>query len=373
MDPAAVQEDRDTVTAFFRAQPLNFEGNRRTVLIDVWLHDMEQIFQLCHIEEHMQVRLATRCLYNEARLWWIETGRREVPGDTWMQFRSALRGRFGPPQPRGLGAPRRDPEIYRVTRHTQYELLSSAWHAYPGETMSHYQWRFREMMLPHVPQDFPEPELVAQKLLWRGVPEHIRQYVPAPTQTGDLISLIDDIILAERMAPEVEAVRQATQDRPLHQDEAGPSEPPRDEAGPSTPQYEVGPLHEEEEEEPRYEVGPLLEEEPAAPVQEAEDPPAAEDDDLMQIDAPADPPIPLIILSSDDEDGDGGDFGQDDEDMPEEVPDDEDDDEDPEEIPDEEEDDLEEEPFEIVPDAGDEHADEESDSDVSTLTIEIVV
>ena len=373
MDPAAVQEDRDTVTAFFRAQPLNFEGNRRTVLIDVWLHDMEQIFQLCHIEEHMQVRLATRCLYNEARLWWIETGRREVPGDTWMQFRSALRGRYGPPQPRGLGAPRRDPEIYRVTRHTQYELLSSAWHAYPGETMSHYQWRFREMMLPHVPQDFPEPELVAQKLLWRGVPEHIRQNVPAPTQTGDLISLIDDIILAERMAPEVEAVRQATQDRPLHQDEAGPSEPPRDEAGPSTPQYEVGPLHEEEEEEPRYEVGPLLEEEPAAPVQEAEDPPAAEDDDVMQIDAPADPPIPLIILSSDDEDGDGGDFGQDDEDMPEEVPDDEDDDEDPEEIPDEEEDDLEEEPFEIVPDAGDEHADEESDSDVSTLTIEVVV
>lgn len=355
MDRAVVQEDREAVTAFFSAQPLNFEGNRRTVLLDVWLHDMERIFQLCHVGEHLQVQLATRCLYSEARIWWIETGRQEVPGDTWFQFRIALRRRFGPPQPRGLGAPRRDPEIYRVTRHTQYELLSSAWHAYPGETMNHYSWRFREMMLPHVPQDLPELELEAQKLLWRGIPEQIRRFVPEPMQAGDLISLMDDILQAEMMAQKAEIERQATQDRPPHQDEAGPSEPRRDEAGPSTL---------------RYEVGPLLEKEPAAPVQEVEDPPA-DKDDVMQIDFPEDPPIPLIILSSDDEDGDGGDFGQDDEDMPEEVPDDEDEDEeeDPEEFPDEEEDDVEEE----EEDEGDDHEDAESDSDVSALTIELII
>ena len=224
--------------------------------------------------------------------------------------------------------------------------------------MDHYGWRFREEMLPHIPRDLPDPEMEAQTILRNGVPFPIRQYVPSPSPDKDVVTMIDDILQAEMTAEGVEIERRATQDRPPHQDEAGPSEPRRAEVSPSTPQYEVG---------------PLLEEEPAAPAQEAEDPPADEDD-VMQIDPPEDPPIPLIIISSDDEDGDGGDFGQDDEDMPEEVPDDEDEDEeeDPEEFPDEEEDDPEEEPFEIVPDEGDEHADAESDSDVSTLTIELV-
>ena len=84
MDHMTIEEDRDAVTAFFRAQPLHFDGTRRSVYIDVWLHDMEQIFQLCHVEGHLRVRLAARCLYGEARLWWIETGEREVPDHTWM-------------------------------------------------------------------------------------------------------------------------------------------------------------------------------------------------------------------------------------------------------------------------------------------------
>ena len=124
MDPMVVEEDRDAVTAFFRAQPLYFDGTRRSVYVHIWLHDMEQVFMLCHIEHHLRVRLAVRCLYGAARLWWIETGEREVPDRTWTQFYVAIRGHYGPLSPRGLGAPVRDPAIYRDMRHAHYRLLS---------------------------------------------------------------------------------------------------------------------------------------------------------------------------------------------------------------------------------------------------------
>ena len=122
---------------------------------------------------------------------------------TWPQFFMAVKRRFGPLQTRrGLGAPARDPEIYRDMRHTRYQLLSQAWHAYPGETMSHYGWRFREEMLPHVPQDIPDPEIEAQTLLWNGVPASFRHHVPLPSHDRSVIIMMDDILQAETAAQE---------------------------------------------------------------------------------------------------------------------------------------------------------------------------
>ena len=217
MDPMAVEEDRDAVTAFFRAQPLYFDGTRRTVYITVWLHDMEQIFMLCHIEHHLRVRLAVRCIFGAARLWWIETGAREVSAHTWTQFYGVIYERYGPMQTRrGLGAPDRDPEIYRVMRHSRYQLWSHAWQAYPGESMVHYGWRFREEMLPLIPQDLPDADMEALTLLRNGVPMQIRQHVPIPSPDMDVFAVIDDILQAEATAAEVEAERHATQDRPAH-------------------------------------------------------------------------------------------------------------------------------------------------------------
>ena len=186
MDPAEVERDREAIAVFFRARPMHFDGTRRLVYVEAWLHDMERIFQLCHIPGRLQVQLAARCFDGSARLWWIETGERQVPYHTWTQFYAVVHGRFGPLiTRRGLGAPDRDPEIYRDMRHTRYQLLSQAWHAYPGETMRHYGWRFREEMLPHIPHDLPDPEIEAQTLLRNGVPAHIRCYVPSPSHDGD--------------------------------------------------------------------------------------------------------------------------------------------------------------------------------------------
>ena len=432
MDPAVIEEDREAVTAFFRAQPLHFDGTRRSVYLVAWLHDMERIFQLCHIPGRLQVQLAARCLYGSARLWWIETGERQVPHHTWPQFYAVVHGRFGPQiSRRGLGAPDRDPEIYRDMRHTRYQLLSQAWHAYPGETMRHYGWRFREEMLPHIPQDLPDPEIEAQTLLRNGVPANIRRYVPFPSHDKSVIILTDDILQAEVVAQEAGGDGHAHQEPVPAPDEAGPSQPhhevgPMEEDEPQyvvgpledeeDPQYEVGPLEDEEEEDPQYVVGPLEEEgdpqyevgpleedldpimhEPLMPVQALAELLAQEDDELMHLEPPPQPPIPLIELSSDDEDEDGDDHGNDDDEMPEEIPDEEGDEddngnenndamqeewqeenednaaeeEDPEEFPLEDDEDGEDEPMEIVPDAGDEDDDPDTDSDISALTIEV--
>ena len=68
MDPDRVDEDRDTAMPFYRLQPMLFDGMRRTVSLASWLYDMERIFRICHIETHLWVLLANRCLAADARL-----------------------------------------------------------------------------------------------------------------------------------------------------------------------------------------------------------------------------------------------------------------------------------------------------------------
>ena len=68
MDPMLVEKDQDAVIAFFRAQPLLLNSTRHSVSIKSWLHDMKQILQIRHIEDHLQVSLADRCFIGDARL-----------------------------------------------------------------------------------------------------------------------------------------------------------------------------------------------------------------------------------------------------------------------------------------------------------------
>ncbi|GMN74868.1 hypothetical protein TIFTF001_052475 [Ficus carica] len=109
MDPMMTEEDRDSVTVFFRAHPLSFDSTRRTVHVEAWLHDMEQTFLMCHIPDYLEIMLAAKCLYGDARLWWIDIGERQVPSRTWAQFRTVMLERYGPLPPRDEGAPCNDP------------------------------------------------------------------------------------------------------------------------------------------------------------------------------------------------------------------------------------------------------------------------
>ena len=66
--------DRAAADAFHRMVPLIYDGTTRTVSLSGWLYDMESIFQICHIEAHLQVALATRCVARDARVWWRTIG-----------------------------------------------------------------------------------------------------------------------------------------------------------------------------------------------------------------------------------------------------------------------------------------------------------
>ncbi|GMN46162.1 hypothetical protein TIFTF001_015344 [Ficus carica] len=131
---------------------------------------METIFHICHIEAHLQVSLACRCLVADAILWWMTLGERAMPDRTWAHFRTLVIARFGPIPDEGADGQYRDPEIYRAMHLERYFSYVADWHAYPQESMGHYCQRFQEAMLPHISQDIVSPEMQALLILRNGLP-----------------------------------------------------------------------------------------------------------------------------------------------------------------------------------------------------------
>ena len=311
MDPARIDADRATVAAFYGSRPLLYDGTGRSVTVSAWLYDMERIFYTCHIEDRLQVSLAARCLIADARLWWMTYGERQMPSRTWAHFRAVVLARYGPiPAAEPDDDEQyRDPEIYRDRHYRRFQSSVTDWYAYPQKSMGHYCCRFQEAMLPYVPQDIPHPQLQAE------VTAHMAQA---------------DTYMDEQQVPV-------------------------DDAGIGGPQHEVGPIFPED---------PI----PAIPVQEI---PAQEAEDQMDVEGPADdliapedPPEdpPVIIIPSDDEDD------EDDED--------EDDDMEPEAEQDdgvEDIDDAEGDPEEMRFHDGNWDEDSDAESDVSIITLEVIV
>ena len=95
MDPLQVEEDRDAVAAFYGAQPLLFDSTRRSVSIGSRLHDREWVFQMCHMEDHLQVSPTSRCFMGDFRLWWVTLGEPQVASRTWAQFQTVVLARYG--------------------------------------------------------------------------------------------------------------------------------------------------------------------------------------------------------------------------------------------------------------------------------------
>ena len=301
MDPDHLDEDREAACVFMRMQPLLFDGTRRTVSLAAWLHDMEQIFRTCHIEARLQVMLATRCLALDARFWWMTVGEREMPSQTWADFRTLIVARYGPILDEAVGEPERDPHIYRDMYHTRYQSYAAVWRAYPHESMSHYCRRFQEAMMPQVPQDLGSPVMHALQTLRDGLPAHIRVYVPTPLAETTIEQMVGDILEAEMVAHIIQA-------------DVFPDVPPApaDDAGLGEHFYEAGPLFPEE---------PI----PAVPLQEI--PPEAEadgdegdfnPDDLMDI--PEDPLEDLPLYDIPVEEGEEEDPEEDPEEEPEPEP-----------------------------------------------------
>ena len=338
MDPVHMEDDRDAVLMFFKAHPLWFDSTRRTVAVADWLYDLEMIFRTCHIEDRLQVSLASRCMFGDAKLWWMTIAEPAMPSRTWAHFRTLVLERYGPILNDGTGGPARDPEIYYDMFHTRYHRYVADWHAYPQESMAHYCRRFQEAILPFIPPDIYDPEFQALVILRNGVPHRLRKYVTMPAPGMSVGDLIANIL-------RVEVVHHT-----IFDDEAeGAPQAPADDVGLGGPQHDIGPAPPED---------PI----PAVPVQEV---PAHEAEDDMEVDdsddddfivAPADPPAdpPVIDISSDEEDEE----------------------EDPEPDPDlehagwiDDDEDFEDDPEEVPLDEGDDGADSD---DSSVVTVEVV-
>ncbi|GMN18760.1 hypothetical protein TIFTF001_046835 [Ficus carica] len=229
MDPRRLEEDRYAIYAFNGMRPLLFDGTRRTVSLSAWLYDLETIFHLCHIEAHLQVSLASRCLIADARLWWMTFGETALPERTWVHFHALVIARFGPIPEEGADETYRDLEIYRDMQHRRYQSFVADWHAYPQETMGHYCRRFQEAMLPHIPQDLPRPELEALVILRNGVPPQIRQHTPDPTPDMTVAHMVKYILGAEVIVHAMQADAYVVE-----------PEVPVDDAGMPEPVYEPG-------------------------------------------------------------------------------------------------------------------------------------
>nr|GMN24259.1 hypothetical protein TIFTF001_051357 [Ficus carica] len=146
MDPARINADRATVVAFYGLRPLLYDGTGRSVRVSAWLYDMEMIFYTCHIEDRLQISLASRCLIADARLWWMTYGEQQMPSRTWAHFRAIVLARYGPIPMGGPGddGQYQDPEIYRDMHYRRYQSFVTDWHAYPQESTGHYCCRFQE-------------------------------------------------------------------------------------------------------------------------------------------------------------------------------------------------------------------------------------
>ncbi|GMN27213.1 hypothetical protein TIFTF001_046123 [Ficus carica] len=246
---------------------------------------METIFRICHIEAHLQVLLASRCLVGDARLWWIAQGDQAIHGGPWVDFRARIIVRYGPLHDEGANAPYRDPDIYGDMHRRRYLDFVAEWHAYPNESMGHYCRRFREAMLSYIPQELVDPEWRAMHILRDGLPPEVKYFVPAPVVGVSLEDMIDAIIEAEVLAYMVQV---ADPEDVYHVD-------PIDDAGIPEPLFErVSTVPEDP-----IPVVPLQE----IPPHEAE---AGLDDDMDPDDVPVnpeeDPDDPLVILiESDDE------------------------------------------------------------------------
>ncbi|GMN27936.1 hypothetical protein TIFTF001_046188 [Ficus carica] len=313
MDPARINADRATVAVFYGSRPLLYDGTGRSVTVSAWLYDMEMIFYTCHIEDRLQVSLNSRCLIADARLWWMTYGEQQMPSRTWAHFRAVVLAQYGPIP---MGGPDddgqyRDPEIYRDMHYRRYQSFVADWYAYPQESTGHYCCRFQKIILPYIPQDMPHPQLQALVILRNGVPPRIRRFVMEPTIERTVGDMMDDILQVEVIAHMAQA-------------------------------------------------DAFMNEQQEIPAQEAEDQIDAEgpaDDLFASLDPLEDPPV--IIIPSNDEDDE-----------------DEDDDMEPEAEQDdwvEDIDDAEVDPEEIRFHDGDWDVDSDAESDVSMITLEVIV
>ncbi|GMN65187.1 hypothetical protein TIFTF001_034254 [Ficus carica] len=139
--------------------------------------------------------LASRRLIREAHAWWLSIGDLEIHKDVWMNFRALITLRYGTLPGEGLPMHYGDPDIYSDMYMRRYVSYVAVWHAYPNESMGHYCQRFRDIMLPYIPQD--RPLIHALHIFRSRLPPEIMQFTSPATTEMTLDEIVDAIMGAE--------------------------------------------------------------------------------------------------------------------------------------------------------------------------------
>lgn len=211
MDPPLLwlnEVDQQVAHAFWRLGPRVFNALTTGTRLSDWLNDMELLFEVCHIGEHLWVPLATRRLQGDPLLWWYDLAEHHEQPNDWAGFRPRIMERYALPQP--IIAPQefgRDLGIYQWDLERRYILLSTIWQAHPQETMHHYGQRFIDNMMAHIPLD--RPLIISRDLFWSGLPFHIRDLTARPGVGTTLDDLMAQTLTAEINAFAHQALQQA--------------------------------------------------------------------------------------------------------------------------------------------------------------------
>lgn len=88
-----------SLTTFRRQDPSQFHGDADPKKADLWIQELENIFELIHSPEGVKVPYATFLLMGDAKYWWkgsrqlLEADNQEV---TWNVFRNMFLDKYFP-------------------------------------------------------------------------------------------------------------------------------------------------------------------------------------------------------------------------------------------------------------------------------------
>lgn len=203
VDPYQREEDRRAGVEFIRMAPGTYDGEPSDVTLTEWLHRIEVAFDVCHVEPHLWIILASAQLRGDALLWYRGRVQEENPIQGWATFCDELRATFIPIPLIVRPILGHDPQIWDRMEERRYAVLSDIWDSEPNESMIHYGRRFDRAMLPFIPLTRPFQEIV--DLLWKGVPHRVRLFVNYPPVHQDIRAFIREIIEAEFEADRADA------------------------------------------------------------------------------------------------------------------------------------------------------------------------
>ena len=94
--PGIVQAEERALDRFLRFNPSKFYGESDDLKTKAWIAEMEQIFEVTHLEDPKRVELAVFLLRGPAQDWWkfIRHGWRVTGGlITWERFTIEFRNK----------------------------------------------------------------------------------------------------------------------------------------------------------------------------------------------------------------------------------------------------------------------------------------